>query len=297
MRDLYLKFYYYTLSFNPELDAVAWSFANDELYGLGVGYYSQIVTIGSPQNVATNTFPSVTAAFNYYNAAACADILSQINLAYDPSGLTTLYQIAAVDPVVVWQTKSQADALAVKVDKVSGKGLSTEDFTTGEKIKLGTVATGATNTAAPVSADWNATSGLALILNKPTIPSATRTPSVITPSLVGTGATGTQVSSTKDSTVRLTVSTSATATIAGAATSSVALKICATNSSTEANWTTVATSETTQSYSLAVALQGVTGAKGQLIADLQAGWYYKLVNSGSGTHSEAALTGQQTIYG
>lgn len=54
-----------------------------------------------------------------------------------------------------------------KVDKVAGKGLSTEDFTTAEKTKLSGIEAGA---QANVNADWNAASGDAQILNKPTIP-------------------------------------------------------------------------------------------------------------------------------
>lgn len=41
-----------------------------------------------------------------------------------------------------------------------------------DKTKLDGIQNGATNTAAPVNADWNATSGLAQILHKPTIPAA-----------------------------------------------------------------------------------------------------------------------------
>jgi len=59
---------------------------------------------------------------------------------------------------------------ALKVDKVTGKGLSTEDYTTAEKSKLAGIAAGA---EVNVNADWNAISGDAQILNKPTIPSVT----------------------------------------------------------------------------------------------------------------------------
>lgn len=54
-----------------------------------------------------------------------------------------------------------------KVDKVSGKGLSTNDYTTAEKNKLGSVATGA---EVNVQADWNVTDANsdAFIKNKPT---------------------------------------------------------------------------------------------------------------------------------
>ena len=56
--------------------------------------------------------------------------------------------------------------LAGKVDKVQGKGLSTEDFTTAEKNKLSGIEAGA---EVNVNADWNADSGDAQILNKPQI--------------------------------------------------------------------------------------------------------------------------------
>ena len=53
-----------------------------------------------------------------------------------------------------------------KVDKVSGKGLSTNDYTTAEKNKLAGIAEGA---EVNVQSDWNATSGDAFIKNKPSL--------------------------------------------------------------------------------------------------------------------------------
>jgi hypothetical protein len=64
-------------------------------------------------------------------------------------------------------TATQA-ALNSKVDKVTGKGLSSEDYTTADKTKLDGIEAGAEKN---VNADWNATTGDAQILNKPTIPS------------------------------------------------------------------------------------------------------------------------------
>ena len=57
-----------------------------------------------------------------------------------------------------------------KVDKVSGKGLSTNDYTTAEKDKLAGIASGA---EVNVQSDWNVTDSTsnAFIKNKPTIPS------------------------------------------------------------------------------------------------------------------------------
>lgn len=58
-----------------------------------------------------------------------------------------------------------------KVDKVSGKGLSTNDYTTAEKNKLAGIASGA---EVNVQSDWSVTDSTsdAFIKNKPTIPSA-----------------------------------------------------------------------------------------------------------------------------
>jgi hypothetical protein len=68
-------------------------------------------------------------------------------------------------------------ALDLKVDKVTGKGLSTNDYTTIEKTKLSGIQDGA---EVNVNADWNATTGDAFILNKPTIPSAVTQTSQLT---------------------------------------------------------------------------------------------------------------------
>lgn len=56
--------------------------------------------------------------------------------------------------------------LILKVDKVEGKQLSTNDYTNEEKSKLSGIAAGA---EVNVNADWNATEGDAQILNKPII--------------------------------------------------------------------------------------------------------------------------------
>lgn len=65
------------------------------------------------------------------------------------------------------QNKVVTAQLNNKVDKSTGKGLSTNDFTTTLKNKLNGIEEGA---EVNVNADWNATSGDAQILNKPTIP-------------------------------------------------------------------------------------------------------------------------------
>ena len=66
-------------------------------------------------------------------------------------------------------TTAVTTALNLKVDKVAGKGLSTNDYTTAEQTKLLGIATGA---EVNVQADWNQTTSTAddFIKNKPTIP-------------------------------------------------------------------------------------------------------------------------------
>lgn len=85
-----------------------------------------------------------------------------------------------------FQTASDvSSAIANKVDKVTGKGLSTNDYTTAEKTKLGAIAEGA---EVNVQADWDepdATSD-AYIANKPSIPQASST----TPLMDGTASIG-----------------------------------------------------------------------------------------------------------
>lgn len=57
-----------------------------------------------------------------------------------------------------------------KVDKVDGKGLSTNDYTNAEKTKLAGIAEGAQKNVQP---DWSLTSGDGAIKNKPTVPTKT----------------------------------------------------------------------------------------------------------------------------
>lgn len=85
----------------------------------------------------------------------------------------TLYDVEDTAARTGLETKADTDdvnaALSGKVDKVSGKGLSTNDYTTAEKTKLAGIAEGA---EVNVQSDWNQTTTTAddYIKNKPTIP-------------------------------------------------------------------------------------------------------------------------------
>lgn len=88
--------------------------------------------------------------------------------AVQPSSLS---QVATSGSYNDLSNKPTIPDVSNKVDKVSGKGLSTNDYTTTEKNKLAGIASGA---EVNVQSDWNVTdsSSDAYIKNKPTIPVA-----------------------------------------------------------------------------------------------------------------------------
>lgn len=114
------------------------------------------------------------AAFPATGSAKILYVAKDTNKLYRWSG--TAYVEVSASQASSWGSitgnlASQTDLVAeldAKVPKETGKGLSTNDYTTTEKNKLAGIAAGA---EVNVNADWNATSGDAQILNKPTIPS------------------------------------------------------------------------------------------------------------------------------
>ena len=104
--------------------------------------------------------------------------------------------ISIVDDIAALQTD--------KVDKIAGKGLSTEDYTTAEKSKLAGIQAGA---EVNVNADWNAVSGDAQILNKPTIPAQYNPTAGTGVSITGTYPNQTITNTAPDQVVALTAGT------------------------------------------------------------------------------------------
>ena len=87
--------------------------------------------------------------YTSYTDTAIANLVGS-----SPEALDTLYELAAAlgeDPNFATTVSNQ---LGTKVDKVVGKGLSTEDYTTSEKTKLAGIESGATGdqTAAEIRA-------------------------------------------------------------------------------------------------------------------------------------------------
>lgn len=95
---------------------------------------------------------------------------------------------------------SNTNAISGKVDKVSGKGLSTNDYTTAEKTKLSGIASGA---EVNVQSDWSVTDTTsdAYIKNKPTIPTVNNATLTVKQGGVSLGSFTANASSNKTITV------------------------------------------------------------------------------------------------
>lgn len=163
--------------------------------GSGGGSFTQVQADWNQTNTSAvdyiknkPTIPDVSgfATTNDIDSAIAALVSSA------PQTLDTLRELADAlgnDPNFATTITTQ---LGNKVDKVNGKGLSTEDYTSAEKSKLSGIASGAeinvqsdwnesdsssdayiknkpTIPAAQVQSDWNAASGMGVILNKPNL--------------------------------------------------------------------------------------------------------------------------------
>lgn len=109
---------------------------------------------------------------------------SKTEVTYQQIIIDTELSSTSTNPV---QNKVINAALSNKVDKVSGKGLSTNDFTTALLNKLNGITAGA---EVNVQSDWSESDDTsdAFIKNKPNIPGASST----TPKMDGTAAVGTE---------------------------------------------------------------------------------------------------------
>lgn len=144
------------------------------------------------------------------------------------SDYTDLTNKPKINNVTLSGSKTGADLGLV--DAETGKGLSTEDYTTAEKSKLSGIESGAevnvqadwdqadstaddyiknkpTIPEAQVNADWDAASGVAQILNKPTIPTVNNATLTVQKNGASVGTFTANASS--NATINITVPTSA----------------------------------------------------------------------------------------
>lgn len=139
----------------------------------------------------------------------------------------------------------------------------------------------------PVNADWNASSGLAQILNKP----AARSQASASRSL----NSAFQISTTRDTLATYSVQITVTASIAGGQNGDVILEI-ASNSGFTTDVQTLSISGLGQTYTLAVALQGVQPQTAVVSGYVPAGFYARLrtVNN-TGTPGFSFRAGQEVF--
>jgi hypothetical protein len=105
-----------------------------------------------------NTHSTTIAEVDTKADTATADASTALSAAQtaDTKAGTALTNAAAADA----KAQTAADGLAGKVDKVTGKGLSSEDYTTTEKTKLDGIAANANNYTHPVSHPISVIEGL-----------------------------------------------------------------------------------------------------------------------------------------
>jgi hypothetical protein len=156
------------------------------------------------------------------------------------------------------------------------------------------------NPAAQINSDWNAVSGIAEILNKPSIPSLPSLSFNNSPgrSVVSTtGATGFQISSTRSSLVSYSVTISTTVSLAGNSTGYVALQICSTNSATPGDWIEVARVVSGQSGTLVIGLTLNQTGGGNISAVVPSGFYAKILSvNTAGTPTYSYNSGQEVLF-
>ena len=153
-----------------DLGAATKGYVDSAVSGLSIGNYmpkSGGTFTGAVTLAGAPTADLHAATKKYVDDSASTAVANIIDSA--PETLDTLNELAAAlndDPNFA---TTMTNALANKVDKVSGKGLSTNDYTTAEKTKLAGIAEGA---EVNVQADWNVTDSTkdAFIKNKPAIP-------------------------------------------------------------------------------------------------------------------------------
>lgn len=127
------------------------------------------IATGAEVNVQSDWNQTVTTADDYIKNKPSLATVATSGSYTDLSNKPTIDSSLSSTSTNAVQNKVINTALGNKVDKVSGKGLSTNDYTTTEKNKLAGIAAGA---EVNVQADWDETDSTsdAYIKNKPVIP-------------------------------------------------------------------------------------------------------------------------------
>lgn len=113
---------------------------------------------------------------------------------------------------------------------------------------------------------------------------------------VAAAGNGSQVSTTRDSVVSYSASVTTTSTIGGPQSGTIVLEVCATNSSTAANWQEISRITNSQTITLAIALQSVQVTASALAGMIPAGFFRRLRSvATSGSPSFTYNSGQEVL--
>ena len=94
--------------------------------------------------VKGNATPNPTLTYSFVNVESLVDTYTAADNSININGYTVNVKISAVaNNAITLQTDGLHVDISGKVDKVAGKQLSTEDYTTAEKTKLADIETGA----------------------------------------------------------------------------------------------------------------------------------------------------------
>lgn len=159
------------IKLQSSLDNISWSDVQPTITTADTTYLA-----GNAISISNNTINVVSSDISYNDLNDKPTIpAAQVNSDWNASsGIAQILN----KPIIPTKTSdltndsgflTQHQDISGKVDKISGKGLSTNDYTTAEKTKLASIESGA---EVNIQSDWNETETTdnAYIKNKPTIP-------------------------------------------------------------------------------------------------------------------------------
>lgn len=123
--------------------------------------FAEVVTALPTENIKKHIYMMKASTSGNQNIYAEYIYTGDVTATYDATKWEKLgEQQTSVDLSGYVKTTTLTSELAKKVDKVTGKGLSTNDYTTAEKTKLSGIAEGANKYVHPSSAAGAKTSGM-----------------------------------------------------------------------------------------------------------------------------------------
>lgn len=198
---------------------------------------------------------------------------------------------AAAQSTSAFATSAQG-SLAVSAlqanQTITVSGDATGSGATAIALTFATVATPGTYSGVTINAKGLVTSGTQLSASNAVARSVSTT---------NNSANGFQISSSRSSHAAYPVTITSTSTIGGPSSGTIVLEVCATNSATGSDWTTIDTFTNTQTITLAIVLQSVQAITQTLQGFVPSGWFSRirsLTATGTITYS-TTTTGQEVL--